>query len=96
MQRTACLIGNSSSGIREGAFIGTPVVNVGTRQHARQRGANVIDVSNNKDSIINAVKQHLTHGAYCQDPIYGDGYAGDRIANVLAGSMPMIQKTITY
>jgi len=96
MQRTACLIGNSSSGIREGAFIGTPVVNVGTRQHARQRGANVIDVSNHKDSIVNAVRQHLTHGAYLQDPIYGDGYAGDRIATVLAGSMPMIQKTITY
>ena len=27
--RTACLVGNSSSGIREGAFIGTPVVNIG-------------------------------------------------------------------
>src|SRR5258708_11155635 len=32
MARTACLVGNSSSGIREGAYIGTPVVNVGTRQ----------------------------------------------------------------
>jgi UDP-N-acetylglucosamine 2-epimerase len=29
MGRTTCLIGNSSSGIREGAFIGTPVVNIG-------------------------------------------------------------------
>ena len=34
------LVGNSSSGIREGAFIGTPVVNIGTRQTARERGSN--------------------------------------------------------
>ena len=27
-----------------GAFIGTPVVNVGSRQAGRQRGHNVIDV----------------------------------------------------
>ena len=33
MNKTACLIGNSSSGIREGAYIGTPVVNIGTRQN---------------------------------------------------------------
>ena len=38
MQKTRCLIGNSSSGIREGAYIGTPVVNLGTRQNDRERG----------------------------------------------------------
>ena len=34
-------IGNSSSGIREGAYIGTPVVNIGTRQNKRERGKNI-------------------------------------------------------
>ncbi len=46
MNKTACLVGNSSSGIREGAFIGTPVVNIGSRQDMRERGSNVIDVHN--------------------------------------------------
>ena len=32
MRATAVLVGNSSSAIREGAFIGTPAVNIGTRQ----------------------------------------------------------------
>ena len=96
MQNTACLIGNSSSGIREGAFIGTPVVNVGTRQNARQRGENVIDVANDKDAIVSAVKQHLLHGKYKAEPIYGSGDAGIQIAQVLAGPLPSIQKTITY
>jgi UDP-hydrolysing UDP-N-acetyl-D-glucosamine 2-epimerase len=52
MKKTSCLVGNSSSGIREGAFIGTPVVNIGSRQVMRERGQNVIDVRNNKDDII--------------------------------------------
>ena len=38
---TSCLIGNSSSGIREGCFIGTPCVNIGTRQNNREFGKNV-------------------------------------------------------
>ena len=41
MEKTVCLVGNSSSGIREGAFIGTPVVNIGSRQQMRARGKNV-------------------------------------------------------
>ena len=41
MNITSCLIGNSSSGIREGAFIGTPVVYIGTRQSKRMRSYNV-------------------------------------------------------
>ncbi len=32
-----CLIGNSSVGIRECAYLGVPVVNIGTRQHGREK-----------------------------------------------------------
>ena len=41
---TKCLIGNSSSGIRDCGFIGTPVVNIGSRQNSRERGENVFNV----------------------------------------------------
>jgi len=51
MNLTSCLVGNSSSGIREGAFIGTPVVNVGTRQNSRECGENVINVTPDKHII---------------------------------------------
>jgi UDP-hydrolysing UDP-N-acetyl-D-glucosamine 2-epimerase len=96
MKRTACLIGNSSSGIREGAFIGTPVVNIGTRQTGRQRGANVIDVDYVSDDIADAVNRQIEHGPYTSEPIYGDGKAGARIAEVLATASWQIQKRITY
>jgi len=96
MTRTACLVGNSSSSIREGAFIGTPGVNIGSRQDMRQRGRNVIDVGHERKAIANAIERQVRHGPYSSDPVYGDGHAGDRIADVLARCNVRIQKRITY
>ena len=96
MNTTVCLVGNSSSGIREGAFIGTPVVNIGTRQNKRLRAENVIQVHYNKEEIINAIKTQIKHGKYESSDIYGDGTAGEKIANILVDCEPSIQKTIVY
>src|SRR5438874_85354 len=59
MGKTACLVGNSSSAIREGSFAGTPAVNVGTRQKGRERGSNVIDVGYDRHEIVGAVRRQL-------------------------------------
>jgi UDP-hydrolysing UDP-N-acetyl-D-glucosamine 2-epimerase len=96
MRRTSCLIGNSSSGIREGAFIGTPTVNIGSRQDKRQRGKNVIDVDYDCEEISDAIHTHLKNGRYESEPIYGDGHAGERIADVLSTCSWQLQKQITY
>lgn len=96
MRRTACLVGNSSSGIREGAFIGTPVVNIGSRQDMRERGTNVIDAEHDRQAIRVAIMQQLDHGRYDSQPIYGDGQAGKRIADILARCEVQVQKRITY
>lgn len=96
MRKTACLVGNSSSGIREGAYIGTPVVNIGSRQNARDRGSNVLDVPFRKEEIKAAIAQQLRHGHYGMEPIYGDGHAGQRIADILSTSVVGVQKCITY
>lgn len=97
MARTACLLGNSSSGVREGAFIGTPVVNIGSRQDGRRRGKNLVDVGYDRAEILTAVKKQCIARRYETDPIYGDGSAGKRIADVLATQRDVpIQKRITY
>ncbi|SKB87112.1 UDP-N-acetylglucosamine 2-epimerase/UDP-N-acetyl-D-glucosamine 2-epimerase, UDP-hydrolysing,TIGR03568 [Lachnospiraceae bacterium] len=96
MKNTACLVGNSSSGIREGAFIGTPVVNVGTRQNGRERGQNVIDCPDEENAIYEAIQKQIAHGAYVSEPIYGDGHAGERIADILSKVEVPIQKRIVY
>jgi UDP-hydrolysing UDP-N-acetyl-D-glucosamine 2-epimerase len=96
MRKTACLVGNSSSAIREGSFIGTPAVNIGPRQEGRQRGSNVVDVGYDRGEIADAVRGQLDHGPYEHEPIYGDGRAGDRIADVLADNEFSIVKRMTY
>src|SRR5262245_48331623 len=83
MARTQCLVGNSSSGIREGAFVGTPVVDIGTRQAGRERGHNAIEAPHEAGAIRRAIERQIQHGRYERDPIYGDGCAGQRIAAVL-------------
>jgi UDP-hydrolysing UDP-N-acetyl-D-glucosamine 2-epimerase len=96
IRQTACLVGNSSSGVREGAFIGTPVVNIGTRQTGRERGHNVTDVPYEIEAIRSAIVRQVEHGPYKPDSIYGDGRAGVRIADLLATSSLRVQKQITY
>ena len=96
MNTTSCLIGNSSSGIREGAFIGTPVVNIGTRQAKRDRGTNVIDVDYDRDEIYDAINQQIIKKRYDSSTIYGDGNAGRKIVEIIKDSNPEIQKCIEY
>ena len=92
MERTLCLVGNSSSGIREGCFIGTPVVNIGTRQNDRTRGKNVIDVNYDYQQIKNAIKKQIDHGKYEREELYGNGNAGNNIIRVLEDIEVNIQK----
>lgn len=96
MSRAACLVGNSSSGVREGAFIGTPVVNIGSRQDGRERGRNLVDAAPDADAIFAAVTERIACGRFEMDAIYGDGKAGERIAAVMANEIVDLQKRITY
>ena len=83
LRSAAALIGNSSAGIREGAFLGCPVVNIGTRQQHRERAGNVLDVGYNRDAIRHAIRQQLDHGRYQSSTLYGEGWAGTQIATYL-------------
>jgi UDP-hydrolysing UDP-N-acetyl-D-glucosamine 2-epimerase len=96
LYNSKCLIGNSSVGIRECAFLGVPVVNIGSRQGGRDRGQNVIDVDYNKEEIKAAIKKHIESGRLGSDLIYGDGTAGKQIADLLAVAEIQITKRLTY
>ena len=96
MDLCACMVGNSSSAIREGSFIGVPAVNIGTRQMGRMRGKNLIDVGSDRERIVEAVKRQLRNGRYSREYIYGEGHAGERIADLLAECDVRVQKRIMY
>ncbi len=85
LANTACFVGNSSSGIREAGYFGTPVVLTGNRQQGRERTPNIIDVPCDAKKIKEAVYKQIDHGRYEPDYTYGDGFAGERIAKVLQG-----------
>ncbi len=78
-----CIVGNSSSGIRESCYFGTPAVNIGTRQNRRESGSNVINVGNHKKEIRDAIEKSLNHGRYDRQFIYGTGESGDKIVKIL-------------
>ena len=96
MKKTVCIVGNSSSGIRDAAFIGTPVVNIGTRQNGRDKGSNVLDVDNHSEAITIAIKEQIASGPYPSDPVYGNGSSGVQIADLLYRQEILVQKTLDY
>jgi UDP-hydrolysing UDP-N-acetyl-D-glucosamine 2-epimerase len=96
LKNAACLVGNSSSGIRESAFLGVPTVNIGSRQQGRMRGRNVLDVPYERNAILEAINFQVRHGKYPMDPLYGDGKAGKRIVDILKTFKCNLQKRITY
>jgi UDP-hydrolysing UDP-N-acetyl-D-glucosamine 2-epimerase len=86
------LIGNSSSGIREAAFLGKPTVNIGNRQELRERAGNVMDVGYVADEIYTAIVEQERKGAYDSSLLFGDGDASQRIVKILEADTPFYQK----
>jgi len=75
-----CAVGNSSSFLREGSFLGTPVVLIGDRQKNRERSNNVIEIKNDKRQIIKTIKFQIKKGKYPKSQIYGKGQVSKKIA----------------
>jgi len=96
MLNCACAIGNSSAPMREGAYVGVPAVNIGTRQQGRDRADNVMDAAYDRRAIVAAVQKQLAHGRYSSNHLYGDGGAGGRIAQILVESPLRVQKRLSY
>src|SRR5262245_28333328 len=84
LKRTACLVGNSSAGIKECSYLGTPVVNIGRRQQGRLTADNVVDVANDADAIRAAVTRQIAHGRYAPSHIYYQPGASQQITDRLA------------
>lgn len=92
----SCLVGNSSSAIREGSFLGVPAVNIGSRQRDREHAENVMHAPYEVDAISRAVRAQVAHGRYPRSTMFGDGGAGERIADVLAQVPLTIEKRLSY
>jgi len=103
-RKAALLLGNSSSGLLEAPFLKLPVINIGNRQKQRQHAENILFVPHNKELIKEAVLKAINAEEFknicknCSNP-YGDGYSGERIANIIAGTeinKELLNKQIVY
>lgn len=84
LRKAACLVGNSSSGIKECSFIGVPVVNIGTRQAGRMRAENVADVPHDRRAIVAAIKKQIARGPYPPSDAYYKKDTSKTIARALS------------
>jgi UDP-hydrolysing UDP-N-acetyl-D-glucosamine 2-epimerase len=96
LHHSNCLIGNSSVGIRECAYLGVPVINIGSRQHKREQGFNVTNVTYSDEAVETAILNAVQKGKLKTSTIYGDGNSGVEIATLLASLPLQFHKTIMY
>lgn len=80
-----CLLGNTSSGIKEGAYLGLNYVLVGNRQQNREIAKNVLRVSCKSNSIVDAVKYVMEHRKKSIDYMgtFGTGEASKKILSII-------------
>lgn len=96
------LVGNSSAAIHEAPSFGLPAVNIGTRQQFRERGVNLIDVSQKKEEIIKAIEKALFDKRFIKkakkgkNPYYFGGTARKVVRIIETIKLPPVQKVITY
>ncbi|HET9706551.1 MAG TPA: UDP-N-acetylglucosamine 2-epimerase [Vicinamibacterales bacterium] len=92
LAHTACLVGNSSAGIKECSFLGTPVVNIGARQQGRLSAEHVMHVGYDAEEIGAAVATQLAHGRYEPSHLYYRPNTSQSIVDALASATLYTQK----
>lgn len=92
LAHAACLVGNSSAGIKECSYLGTPVVNIGARQQGRLSAEHVTHVGYDAADLGAAIAAQLAHGPYPSSAIYFKPNASDTMVELLAATPLYTQK----
>jgi len=98
LREATLMIGNSSSGIMEAASFRLPVVNIGLRQHGRERAPNILDAEPDTADILEKIARAQSPEfratlATLENP-YGGGTASEAIVRVLTTTplAPLLRK----
>lgn len=97
LDKTVCLVGNSSSGVREGCFIGVKNICIGSRQSGREIGKNTIMVKNNEKDLLRLLKKTINNKSKkIRDNRYGDGNSSKKIVKILEKINFKYEKKLKY
>jgi hypothetical protein len=66
-----------------------------TRQQGRDREPNVVDSGHSATEILAGVARQLANGRCESDPMYGNGRAGEAIADCLVSAPLTVEKRLT-
>jgi UDP-N-acetylglucosamine 2-epimerase (hydrolysing) len=73
LKNSQYIVGNSSAGIREAPYYNIPIINIGTRQQNRAVQADIINVDNDEQNILDALKTIDSHRLVESDTFFGKG-----------------------
>ena len=86
MKHAACIVGNSSAGVREAPFLGIPSLDIGTRQNNRADGASITFCEATDAAAIAGFLTREWAQRHPRDAAFGEGNAAARFVEVLADS----------
>lgn len=92
LRRCACVVGNSSAGIKEASYLGVPSVNIGSRQGGRMHAENVMECGYDAAALAKVIAAQAKKGRYPPSMLYYKPRCSDRIAEILATAPLYVQK----
>ena len=82
LKNSFCIIGNSSSGVREAPFYGVPTIDLGNRQKNRTSNKSIYNLKFNLSKILRVLKK-IENKRFKKSKIYGEGYSAKKIVRIL-------------
>jgi len=83
LKNASFIIGNSSAGIREAPYFGTPCINLGTRQKNRTVNKSIIHINFNVSKILNTIKNIHTFKKY-NKKLFGTGSSNKKFHRIIS------------
>ena len=83
LQNAACIVGNSSAGVREAPFFGIPTINIGNRQTNRSSAASVININAFEFENDSSLLQKVWNKRHPRCTEFGEGDAASKFIDVL-------------
>jgi UDP-N-acetylglucosamine 2-epimerase (hydrolysing) len=83
LRHARVVVGNSSMGIREAPFYGTPTVNVGPRQEGRTQNPQIINVAAEQSQVLAAIRLATSRPALRPVREWGHGDSDKRFRRLL-------------
>ena len=83
LKNCKCIIGNSSSGIMEAPYYGTPTINIGNRQNNRANIASIINCSYKSIEILKCIKSNIFDKKMKKIYFFGRGNSKKKVLKIL-------------